>query len=204
MRRILAAVVAAVVAGCGSQVPSDSPPATGLFPLACVGVVDSDCRALAEQATAGMMGTPDQPSYVAVGPGTCSEPCPPGAVEGVLRVEYASDRRPDMFEFSVFGGHTSVTLIDSVHSRMEPTSGRALGQELRIQLGHCGFNSGIDVDGSHWDPVGAIDPDHPDALNSAGATFSFTSPNTATLRTEGGLVVRLVRHVGPKWLPGCD
>jgi hypothetical protein len=59
------------------------------------------------------------------------------------------------------------------------------------------------VDGAFWDPVGLVDADHTDAINSAEAVFTLTSSQTATLRTRGGLSLDLIRHDGAKHLPGC-
>jgi hypothetical protein len=63
--------------------------------------------------------------------------------------------------------------------------------------------SGIDIDGSWWDPVGFVDVDHPDAINAANGTFTPHDPNHATFVSDGGFEVSLVRRVGEKQLPGC-
>ena len=70
-------------------------------------------------------------------------------------------------------------------------------------LGHCGILSGIDVDGSWWDPVGPVSFDTGEAINPTAGTFSMTDPDHATFVTPGGFSVRLVRHVGAKLLPMC-
>jgi hypothetical protein len=86
---------------------------------------------------------------------------------------------------------------------LAPSSARAVVGQVPIELGHCGLLSGIDLDGSWWDPVGFVDVDHADAVNASKAVVTATGPNHATLRTAGGLVVQLVRRAGPKALPLC-
>ena len=54
-----------------------------------------------------------------------------------------------------------------------------------------------------WDPVGFVETDHSDAINSANSTFAASDPNHATFTSDGGLTVNLVRRVGEKYLPGC-
>jgi hypothetical protein len=74
----------------------------------------------------------------------------------------------------------------------------------QLALGHCGLWSGIDAGGSWWDPVGAIDGDHPDAINAADGTLTVLDPDHATFTSKGGLTVQLVRHAGEKYLPLCQ
>jgi hypothetical protein len=85
-----------------------------------------------------------------------------------------------------------------------PSSAPMVGQSARYELGHCGIWSGIDVDGTFWDPVGSIDAAGIDLINAAAGTFTLQSRTNAVFRTNGGLVLQLVRHAGPKYLPGCD
>jgi hypothetical protein len=147
------------------------------------------------------------PSYVAIADRLCDGPCPGsehGAWLGHLRVEYIDGRNPQTILIAVDGANVDWEPIDSVFIAVEPRSERLTGALTSVMLGHCGLSSGIDVDGSFWDPVGAIPANHPDVINSAGGTVALTSANTATLRTVNGLVVQLVRHQGPKFLALCD
>lgn len=83
-----------------------------------------------------------------------------------------------------------------------PTSGPAVGPIVEFTLGHCGLSSPIDVDGSFWDPYGAIDPD--DALvNASDGQFRRLGLNEAEFITAGSRV-QLRRHSGAKSPPGCD
>ena len=83
------------------------------------------------------------------------------------------------------------------------TAGQLATDPIPFSLGHCGLMSGVDVDGSWWDPVGFVDIDHPDAINSANGMFAPSDPNHATLTSDGGFSVNVVRRVGEKYLPGC-
>ena len=85
---------------------------------------------------------------------------------------------------------------------VEPSSGPApVGEPFRMELGHCGIFSGIDADGSYWDPVGQIDPESPDTINAAPGRMLITG-DTAVLETDS-LRLDLVRHDGVKYLPLC-
>jgi hypothetical protein len=105
---------------------------------------------------------------------------------------------------TVAGRATRVTPVEIFRVEVRPSSPRLAAQVTPFDLGHCGIWSGIDVDGSFWNPVGAVNANHPDLVNSARGTFTLTSPNSATLRTQDGFALQLVRHEGPKFLPGCD
>lgn len=83
------------------------------------------------------------------------------------------------------------------------TAGQLASDPIPYSLGHCGLLSGVDVDGSWWDPVGFVNIDHSDAINSANGAFAPNDPNHATYTTEGGFTVNLVRRFGNKHLPMC-
>ncbi len=83
------------------------------------------------------------------------------------------------------------------------TAGQLGAQPIPYSLGHCGLGSGVDVDGSWWDPVGFVDVDHSDAINAASGTFAPSDPNHATFTSVGGFRVNVVRRVGDKYLPMC-
>ncbi|HEX6867385.1 MAG TPA: hypothetical protein VF119_01205 [Candidatus Limnocylindrales bacterium] len=71
-------------------------------------------------------------------------------------------------------------------------------------MGHCGLYSGIDVDGTWWDPVGPIDGDHPDTINAASGTIVFLDATHARFTSTDGLIVQLLRRLGAKQLPMCQ
>ncbi|MFP5342748.1 MAG: hypothetical protein ACLGIJ_07490, partial [Candidatus Limnocylindria bacterium] len=72
-----------------------------------------------------------------------------------------------------------------------------------FQLGHCGMFSGVDVDGSYWDPIGPISFTSGEAVNETPGILTITGPDRATFTAPGGFTVQLVRHDGPKFLPFC-
>jgi hypothetical protein len=85
-----------------------------------------------------------------------------------------------------------------------PSSTRGqLSSPMPFTLGHCGLWSGVDVDGSWWDPVGFVDPGHGDSINAASGTFVPVDPNHATFTSDGGFSVNLLRRLGDKHLPLC-
>ena len=87
---------------------------------------------------------------------------------------------------------------------VEPTSSSPVAAgPLPYTLGHCGVFSGIDIDGSWWDPVGPISMDSGEAINATPGTVTFTDPDHATFVTPGGFSLRLLRHAGAKLLPFC-
>ena len=58
------------------------------------------------------------------------------------------------------------------------TAGQLGAEPIPYSLGHCGLMSGVDVDGSWWDPVGFVDIDHGDAINAASGMFAPATPTT--------------------------
>jgi hypothetical protein len=71
-------------------------------------------------------------------------------------------------------------------------------------LGHCGLWSGVDFGGSWWDPVGSVDSDHGDSINSADGTVVLVGPDRALFTSKAGLAVQLARHAGEKYLALCQ
>lgn len=175
------------------------------MPAACVGLLVAQCERALSVLPDKLLGA--TPSYVIVAARLCDGPCP-GADRGVWRghltVEFRQERKPQTIQIEVDGDAIEWRPIESVLVEVTPQSPRLTAPTTELTLGHCGLGSGIDVDGSFWDPVGQIDPDALDLVNSANARFTLTSPDTAVLATEGGAVVQLVRHTGRKHLFGCD
>jgi hypothetical protein len=197
-------LAAAIVFVLGCSTTPTSPPFTGNVPVGCLGLDDADCQQVGSQALERLGADPSSVSYVIVGPMGCFEPCESGTVRGGLTVEFVDGRRSAGFQFEVGPQGLALRAMESTGSMVEPSSGRLANNVLEMTLGHCGLYSGIDVDGSFWDPVGLIDASHPDSVNAATGTFTLTSATSAVLRTQGGLQLELVRHRGPKTLPGCD
>jgi hypothetical protein len=193
--------VLAALTSCGGPTPS---PSSGTGPpVGCFGVELEACRTAAAAAVEWLPAGRAPVTYIQAGSVECDQDQCQGRV--LITLESGAERR--LVTVDVVGGIAGeVTPVEAFDSgiRVEPTSPRLAASLVPFDLGHCGISSGIDVDGSFWDPVGFVNAAHPDTINSAPGTFVLTSPTTATLRTNGGLTVQLVRHQGSKFLPGCD
>ena len=227
--RVLPALLTAMalLAACGAP-PAPSPaaspvatdaaatdPAPGsgavdpALPRACLGLADPDCGQ-ALDAAAGVVDGLGPIAYVEVGPFGCrdGEGCPPTLLarpSGQVTFEPAAG---DPIAVMVTLGPDGVLTAERGEAftiRLDPSS--AAGQltgPIPFSLGHCGLGSGVDVDGSWWDPVGFVNSDHGDSINAADGTFAPTDPNRATFTSDGGLVATLLRRTGPKHLPLCQ
>lgn len=87
-----------------------------------------------------------------------------------------------------------------------------MGVVYRYGLGHCGFGSPFDFDGSLWDPVGALDraggpvdgDEVGDLINEVSGEIILVDRDHAQYRTPSGVVVALDRHPGEKEYSLCD
>jgi hypothetical protein len=212
LNRCLALIVLTVaVVACGPSSGSSEPSVAAVpaGPLtACLGLDQADCKLALDAATARL--APDHPPlrYVQVGPFSCrvAEGCPPTLAarpEGDVAIEFTLAPPVQVHVNAAADGTIEATVTEATTFPVEPSSAAGGPGPIPYTLGHCGLWSGIDVDGSFWDPVGPVDADHSDAINSAEGTFTFLAPDRATFVSAGGLVVQLVRHIGPKGLPGC-
>ncbi len=159
--------------------------------MACWNVPALDCERASAEAIAGL---PDEARPV-----TLVE-----VRDIVIDVEFADGGGRMTIEFATaadgrleFGSWT-----ESQVGGIQPTSGPAVGPVVPFVLGHCGLSSPIDVDGSFWDPYGAIGPDSA-FINASEGQFRRLGPNEAEFATDRSRVA-LRRHVGAKSPPGCD
>jgi hypothetical protein len=204
---VLAMAALACSPGTGPSDPTDAAAPVGP-PTACLSLGPVDCERALVAATA--MLAPDHPPlrYAQVGPFYCPvmEGCPTTLVarpEGEVAMEFAQGPSVQVRLKTLVDGSISAAVVEATTFAVDPSSGPSGPGAVPYTLGHCGLWSGIDVDGSFWDPVGQVDADHTDAINSADGTFTFIGPDQATFVSAGGLVVQLIRHDGPKGLPGC-
>jgi hypothetical protein len=176
-------------------------------PTACIGLGADDCRrVVAKVATIVPVGS--AVTYVQVGPFGCAtaEGCGPSLLErpqGDIRL----DAGAGALSYHVTangGGDLTIERQDAFGVLVGPESAGPVTAGARpFSLGHCGLWSGIDAGGTWWDPVNAVDGDHGDAINAAQGTLTILDPDHATFASKGGLLVQLIRHPGPKYLPLC-
>ena len=179
-------------------------------PIACLTLGEVDCRRAADIAL-NSIGVDDRaPIFVQVGPFGCrtGQRCAATLAErpvGDVLVEFAGVPAVTIYLTAAADGSLSA-VRGQTFGRVVPPSSKPIVRfdPLSFSLGHCGLFSGIDVDGSWWDPIGQVDIANGDAVNAAEATIAFVDPGHATFVSHGGLVVTLVRRDGPKHLPFCD
>jgi hypothetical protein len=213
MARVLALVILGCLAAACSAAgwsPDASAGEGPTIPIACLGLEEPDCTR-AFQWAAGGLAPDDEVIYAEVGPFGChNDPgCPNTlAFRPAGQVVFERSKGEPFLNSITFEANdgtatTSPAEFFGVAVAPSSTAGQLNTGPIPYSLGHCGLMSGVDVDGSWWDPVGFVDIDHADAINSANGSFAPSDPNHATFTSDGGLTVNLVRRVGEKYLPGC-
>jgi hypothetical protein len=190
--------------------PTDEGAIDPAVPTACIELSAEDCeRARSEAATALVEG--DQgPVYVQVGPFGCvaGDRCPTTLAarpEGDVWIEFAGGLAVSVHLRFAPDGTADVRRDEAIGIALEPTSARGVAPGPNpYTLGHCGIFSGIDLDGSWWDPVGPVSFASGEAINATTGTVALTDPAHATFVAPGGLSLRLQRHPGMKFLPLCS
>ena len=206
MRVFLAAVTVAVLtASCNSEVSVDwLPPAAPVVAIACLDLESSRCE-LIERALPGQIPG-RMPQNVEISESLCDGPCfPPGVSDwrGHVKVEFLDGAEPLFFIVEVSRA-LKWDKVPTVSVRSIPRSSPMSSSSMDLEFGPCGYDGGIDADGSFWDPVGALSWDSLRQLASASVRVTRTSTKTATLTLENGTIISLARHLGPKFLGGCD
>ncbi len=216
MTRVLVGLIAllALLATACSSAAGGHPPATAAegpsIPVACLGLEEPDCTRAFEAAASGL-APDDEVIYAEVGPFGCPNEagCPNTlAFRPAGQVVFErSNGEPVLISLSAAADDGTITTSpgDFFGIAVAPasTGGQLASDPIPYSLGHCGLLSGVDVDGSWWDPVGFVDIDHPDAINAANGTFVPSDPNRATFTSDDGFSVTVLRRVGEKYLPGC-
>jgi hypothetical protein len=144
-----------------------------------------------------------------VGPFGCAagDRCPPTLAarpDGDVVLEFPGGQGINVHLTFAADGTFEATREAALGVAVEPASadGAASGP-IAFSLGHCGIFSGIDVDGSWWDPVAGVSMDTGDAVNATAGTLTFIDEGRATFTTPTGFSLQLVRREGPKLLPMC-
>jgi hypothetical protein len=179
------------------------------IPTACLTLGDIDCQRAAGLAKQVLTEADPPVVYVQAGPFGCREgdQCPTtldARPEGDVTLDFG-DGTGITVHLKVANGSVEQTREPAMGVGVQPTS--AVGWPAGPQpytLGHCGIFSGIDADGSWWDPVGFVDADHPDTISAASGTLVLVGPDRALFTSNGGLIVELVRRDGEKFLPLCQ
>ena len=177
-------------------------------PTACLSLDAADC-ALARALAMGALTEADPPvRYVQVGPFGClADPCPTtleARPEGDVTIEFEGGQGITVHLRVAPDGTAALDRAEAMGVSVPPASraGLAAGPQP-YTLGHCGVLSGIDADGSWWDPVGPVDMTSGDSINAAEGLLTLTDPTHAIFVTPSGFSLQLVRHEGAKLLPMC-
>jgi hypothetical protein len=208
-RRIAATLLAALafaLAGCDAAEPSTT--AASDVRLACLSLKEAACESIAGEVRQRLAGAG---SLIAMSvesfPCDIGQ-CPPGfeaRQEYSIVAEFVTP--PRIRQFGATTMFTGILQIDAgmdTESVAVPPASARTGEAVRaFTLGHCGLLSPIDVDGSLWDAVGAIDSRHVAAVNAAPGQFSLTGESTARFQTDSGFTVNLLRRDGPKSFRLC-
>ena len=203
----LLAVLAIALAACDAAEPSTT--AAGDVRLACLSVKEAACEAIAGEVRGRLAGAG---SLVAMSvesfPCDIGQ-CPPGfeaRQEYSIVAEFVAPPRIRQFgATTMFTGSLQIDAgMDTESVVVLPASARTGEGARAFTLGHCGLGSPIDVDGSLWDAIGAIDSRHLAAINAAPGQFSLTGESTARFQSDSGFAVNLLRRDGPKSYRLCD
>jgi hypothetical protein len=203
-------------ASAGSPAPASASTTAGpgegaidpAVPTACIELSAEDCERARAQAATALAGG-ERPIYVQVGPFGCAagDRCPTTLVarpEGDVWFELAGGLAASVHLRFAPDGTVDVQRQEAIGIGLEPTSARGVAPgPNRYTLGHCGIFSGIDLDGSWWDPVGPVSFASGEAINATAGTITLTDPDHGTFVAPGGLSLRLQRHPGVKFLPLC-
>ena len=178
------------------------------MPTACITLDAADCARARDLTATALTNADPTARYVQVGPFGClTDPCPTTLAdrpEGDVTIEFDGGTGINVHLIVAPDGSFEAVRSEPMGVSVPPSSraGMAAGPQA-YTLGHCGVLSGIDADGSWWDPVGPVDFDSPDAINAAEGVLTLTDPTHAIFVSSSGFTLQLVRHDGPKLLPMC-
>lgn len=178
-------------------------------PTACLTLGDADCERAREMAASVLAGGDPRVRYVQVGPFGCAtgDRCPTTLIarpEGDIVIEFDGDTAINVHLKVAADGTFDATRGEGMGIAVAPTSapGIPAGPEPFV-LGYCGIFSGIDLDGSWWDPVGPVSMNGGEAVNPTPGVITVVDPDRATFVAQTGFAVQLQRRTGSKFLPFC-
>ena len=183
-------------------------PTAEVIPTACLTLGDIDCQRAAGLAKQILADGDPAVVYIQVGPFGCAtgDLCPStldARPEGDVVLDFGNGTGLNV-HLKVANGAVQQTRDPAMGVGVEPSSdvGWPAGPQP-FTLGHCGILSGIDADGSWWDPVGPVDMDSGDAVNPTAGVLNLTDPTHGTFVAPSGFSVQLQRRAGTKLLPMC-
>lgn len=178
-------------------------------PTACLTLGEADCERAREMAASTLAADDPPVRYVQVGPFGCAigDRCPTTLLarpEGDIVIEFDGDTAINVHLKVAADGRFEATRGEGMGIAVAPTSAAGIpaGPEPFV-LGHCGIFSGVDLDGSWWDPVGSIPMDGGEAVNATQGVITVVDPTRATFVAQTGFAVQLQRRTGSKFLPFC-
>lgn len=196
-----------------SPAPVAPSPAVGdldpSVPTACLTLGPQDCERARTMAASVLEAGDPGAVYVQVGPFGCSvaDPCPTTLAarpEGDVVIEFPGGAGINVHLVVAADGSFEAVRGEPMGIAVEPMSPAGVeAGPMPFTLGHCGVLSGIDLDGSWWDPVGPVPMDSGEAVNATAGIMTVTDPNHAAFTTPTGFAIQLQRRAGPKLLPFC-
>lgn len=192
--------------------PTPSPTAEPLIPaahvIACVGIQEAECLAVAGRVRAALPVERGAPFSIEITLYGCEQPPCAGSLaaqDGYAQVDWPGPLEPVRL---TLGGppEDPVIGIDTMTwtQPLQPSSERVLGPgPIPFELGHCGLLWQVDFDGSFWVPLGVIDGNAAALIGGDRGHISLVEPNTAEFRAQNGFVASLVRYPGPKRVWPC-
>lgn len=207
IRRLLPVLVAVlVVGGCGPTAETTpAEPAADVI-VGCVGIPAIPCQGVADVVGAALPPGRGRPASLQLWAESCGDvACPAGIFAGRATAEWAGGGAPVLIEFQGPAANLRLEPVQDAHwsGVVQPTSPRVLpGAVVPFTLGHCGLLHVVDFDGSFWVPVGQVNPDDPESINSAAGQMQLVGPNRAMFASGGRVIATLARFPGPKqfWL----
>jgi hypothetical protein len=226
---LIALIAALAIAGCGAEgtpVGTSVPVATTATsasqdvdlphlildpppPTACLTLDPGNC-ARAMDIAAGSLD-PQDPAvvYAQVGPFDCAtgERCAADLTarpQGDVVFEFAGGTGLNVHVTLAPDGSVGADREAAPGVSVAPTSSPVTGPgPFAFALGHCGIFSGIDLDGSWWDPVGNVPLESGEAVNATAGSVVLSDPTHGVFSTPAGFTIQLQRHAGSRLLPFC-
>lgn len=199
-------VIIGVVGGCGPTAEATPVEPAADQIVGCIGIPEIPCHGIADVVGAALPPGRGRPVSLQLWAQGCGDlACPPGIFAGQATAEWLAGGPPVLIQFQGPPASLKLDPVEDAHwsGVIPPKSPRVLpGAVVPLTLGHCGLLHVVDFDGSFWVPVGEVDPDDPESINSAEGQMQLVGPNRARFASGGKVIATLARFPGPKqfWL----